>query len=139
MRYQSGLPVNAASGKDNSLTGVGADRPNVVSTTAYTGNAHGLVYQYLNPGLFAQNAIGTFGDAGHNNLRAPGLFNIDMALSRSIRLTERLTLMPRAEAFNMLNHPNFFGPTANISSATFGRILGSRDPRILQASLKFSF
>lgn len=139
VRYQSGLPVNGTSGKDNSLTGVGNDRPNVVSTQPYTGNAHGLVYQYLNSGLFAQNAIGTFGNAGHNNLRAPGLFNIDMAVSRSIKLTERLTLLPRAEAFNLMNHPNFFGPTANISSASFGRILGARDPRILQASMKFSF
>ena len=32
IRYQSGLPVNPASGKDNSLTGVGNDRPDVVST-----------------------------------------------------------------------------------------------------------
>ena len=37
VRYQSGLPVNPVTGKDNSLTGVGNDRPNVVSTAMYTG------------------------------------------------------------------------------------------------------
>jgi hypothetical protein len=139
VRYESGLPVNPTSGKDNSLTGVGNDRPNVVSHTAYTDAAHGLFYQYLNPGLYAQNATGAFGNAGHNSLRGPGYFDIDMTISRSIRLTERLVLQPRAEAFNLLNHPNFNGPNAGLSSSTFGRILSARDPRILQASLKLTF
>lgn len=138
-RYASGLPVNPTSGKDNSLTGVNNDRPNVVSATAYTGNSHGMVYQYLNPNLFVANPLGTFGNAGHNALRAPGYVNVDLALSRNIKLTEKLALQPRAEAFNLLNHPNFNAPTANISSATFGRILTARDPRILQASLKLTF
>ncbi len=139
VRYQSGLPVNPTSGRDNSLTGIGNDRPNVISATAYTGNSHGLLYQFLNPGLFAQNATGTFGNAGHNALRAPGYFNVDVAFSRTMKITERLSIQPRAEAFNVLNHPNFNGPGANISSSTFGRILSARDPRILQASLKLTF
>jgi len=80
IRYQSGLPVNPASGKDNSLTGVGNDRPDVVSTTAYTGPPHGLLYQFLNPGLFGPNATGKFGNAGHNDLRAPGYFDVDVAV-----------------------------------------------------------
>ncbi len=139
VRYQSGLPVNPTTGKDNSLTGVGNDRPNVISTETYTGAAHGLVYQYLNPNAFAANAIGTFGNAGHNSLRGPGYFDIDMAVSRNLGLTEHLTLQPRAEAFNLFNHPNFNGPNANVSSSSFGRILTARDPRILQGSLKLTF
>ena len=71
VRYASGLPVSPTTGKDNSLTGVGLDRPNVISTDAYTGASHGLVYQYLNPNLFAPNPLGTFGNAGHNSLRGP--------------------------------------------------------------------
>ncbi|MFN7925535.1 MAG: carboxypeptidase regulatory-like domain-containing protein [Bryobacteraceae bacterium] len=140
VRYSSGLAVNPTSGRDNSLTGIGNDRPNVnAGAAAYTGATHGLVFQFLNPAVYAQNLAGTFGNAGHNSLRGPGYFNIDLAFSRSIKLTERLTLQPRAEAFNLLNHPNFNGPTANISSSTFGRILSARDPRILQGSLKLSF
>ena len=139
VRYQSGLAVNPTSGRDNSLTGIGNDRPNVISAAAYTGNSHGILYQFLNPGLFAQNATGTFGNAGHNGLRGPGYFNVDVAFSRTMKITERLSIQPRAEAFNVFNHPNFNGPGANISSSTFGRILSARDPRILQASLKLSF
>ena len=139
LRYSSGLAVNPTSGKDNSLTGVNNDRPNVASNAPYTGDDHGLVYQYLNPNLFVANAIGTFGNAGHNSLRAPGYINMDLALSRTIKVTERIGLQPRGEAFNVLNHPNFNAPGANISSSTFGRILSARDPRILQASLKLTF
>jgi len=139
VRFASGLPVNPTTGKDNSLTGVGNDRPNVISTTAYTDAPHGLVFQYLNPNLFVANPLGTFGNAGHDSLRGPHYVDVDLAVSRNIRLNERLALQPRAEAFNLFNHPNFNGPSANISSSTFGRILGARDPRILQASLKLTF
>jgi hypothetical protein len=139
IRYQSGLPANPVSGKDNSLTGVGNDRPDVIAKTAYTGAPHGLFYQYVNPNLYASNAIGAFGNAGHNSLRGPGYFNIDAAVTREFRFAERATLQARGESFNVLNHPNFGGPNANLSSATFGQIRGARDPRILQASMKLIF
>ncbi|MEP6715622.1 MAG: hypothetical protein ABJC09_08600 [Terriglobia bacterium] len=139
VRYQSGLAVNPSSGKDNSLTGVGNDRPNVASLTAYTGADHGKLYQYLNPNLFTQNGVGLFGNAGHYSLRGTGVFTVDIALSREFRLRERLTLHARAEAFNLMNHPNFNLPVANISSANFGQITSAMDPRILQGSLKLTF
>lgn len=139
IRYQSGLPVNPVSGKDNSLTGLGNDRPNVISANAYTGADHGKVYQFINPTLFAANPTGTFGNAGHYSLRAPAYFDIDLALSREFLLRERFTLHVRTEAFNLFNHPNFSQPSANISSATFGQITSASDPRILQASIKLTF
>ena len=139
IRYQSGLPVNPVAGKDNSLTGVGNDRPNVVSTTMYTGASHGLFYQYVNPNLYTANALGTFGNASHNSLRGPGYFDVDLAVSREFKLLERLTLSARVEAFNALNHPNFQSPVANISASNFGQITTASDPRILQASMKLVF
>ncbi len=139
VRYQSGKPVNPVTGKDNSLTGVGLDRPNVISDTMYTGAAHGLLYQYVNPNLYAPNALGTFGNASKNSLRGPGYFNVDLAITRDFRLLEQLKLQARAESFNMLNHPNFGLPNGNISSSAFGRITGASDPRILQASMKLIF
>ena len=139
VRYQSGLPVNPLSGKDNSLTAAGSDRPNVASATAYMGAAHGLLYQYLNPSLYVNSPIGTYGNAGHNSLRGPGYFDVDLAFSRDFKLYERVTLGARAEAFNLLNHPNFNGPVANISSSNFGQITTASDPRILQVSMKLIF
>ena len=139
VRYQSGLPANPVTGKDNSLTGVGSDRPDVATLTAYTGNPHGKLYQYVNPKLFTPNALGTFGNAGHNSLWGPEYFDVDVALTREFKLSEGLTFHARGEAFNVLNHPNFGSPNGNISSSTFGQIRSARDPRILQASVKLIF
>jgi hypothetical protein len=139
VRYQSGLPANPVTGKDNSLTGIGNDRPNVASTTAYTGASHGLKYQFVNPNLYTANAMGAFGNAGHFSLRGPGFFGVDMALGREFRLGERLTVHARAEAFNLLNHPNFNLPVTNFSSSNFGQITTASDPRIMQASMKLVF
>ncbi len=140
IRYQSGLPVSPISGRDNSLTGIGNDRPDVVANTpAYTGAAHGLSYQYVNPAAYSQNATGTFGNAGHFSLRAPGYFDVDLAISRDFKILERFTLQARGESFNAFNHPNFGAPNATLSSATFGQIRSARDPRIMQASMKIIF
>jgi len=123
LRYTPwGLPVNPATGKDNSLTGAGNDRPNVVAgAETYSGAPHGLFYQYINPNLYTPNALGTFGNAGHNSLRAPGSFTIDLALTREFRLKERLTLHARGEAFNLLNYPNFGRRMAALHLAVSGR------------------
>jgi hypothetical protein len=67
------------------------------------------------------NPIGTFGNAGHASLRGPGYFNIDVAVSREFKIRERFSLYTRAEPFNVLNHPNFMAPNANISSRTSDR------------------
>jgi hypothetical protein len=50
-----------------------------------------------------------------------------------------MTLRARVEAFNVLNHPNFNGPVANISASNFGQITTASDPRIIQASIKLVF
>lgn len=140
MRYQSGLPVNPTTGKDNSLTGIGQDRPNVASTVTYTGAGHtAKLYQYVNPKLYTANALGTFGDAGHNSLRGPGYTDVDAAVSRNFNLTKRLALTARVDIFNVLNHPNFGGPSGNIASSNFGRITTANDPRILQGAVKLIF
>src|SRR5260370_2142284 len=140
------MPVEPGRGKDKSRTGLGNDRPNVVSSQAYTGAPHGLQYQYVNPNLYVANPTGTYGNAGHYSLRGPGYFDVDLAVTREFKLYEQLTLQARAEAFNVLNHPNFGSPNGNISSAAFGQITSTQvggstpyDPRILQASMKLIF
>jgi hypothetical protein len=43
-----------------------------------------------------------------NSLRGPGAWNIDGAVSKSFRITERVGLDFRAEAFDLLNHHNLY-------------------------------
>ena len=151
MRYQTGFPVNPVSGLDNSLTGVGLDRPNVVPGQAqyiHTGHSSQL-YQWINPAFYTQNALGTFGNAGHFSMRTPGYFDIDAAVSRTFQVTERYAVQARVEGFNVTNHPNFGGATPStgvslgqnptLSSSNFGRITTAGDQRILQGAIKLVF
>ncbi|MGC8791816.1 MAG: TonB-dependent receptor domain-containing protein [Bryobacteraceae bacterium] len=57
-----------------------------------------------------------FGTAAFNLLRGPGLVNLDLGLFRIFRLTERLQLQFRAEAFNASNSPHFANPSNNIDA-----------------------
>jgi hypothetical protein len=49
-----------------------------------------------------------------NGLRGPNFFNADMGLGKTFPITaERVNLRFRADAFNVLNHPNFEIPSEN--------------------------
>jgi len=64
-----------------------------------------------------------FGDSGKDTLRGPGFLNLDSGLFRDFHIKERVTLQFRAEALNLLNHPNFANPGADISTpSTFGYV-----------------
>lgn len=81
--------------------------------------------QRLNPAAFAVPARGTWGNAGRNILRGPGLFQVDFALQKRVAINGRRNFELRWEAFNMFNRQNLANPGTNISaSAQFGRITG---------------
>ena len=48
---------------------------------------------------------------GRNTLRLPDSANLDLRLSRSFRLSERLRLRGAVEGFNVTNHVNISGVT----------------------------
>ena len=61
------------------------------------------------------------GNLGRNSLRGFGATQWDFALHRDFPIREALRLQFRAEMFNVLNHPNFGQPVANLSSPQFGQ------------------
>ena len=71
----------------------------------------GTPNQWFNPAAFVLPAAGTYGNAGRDILRGPGLGEFDMSLFKNIAVTERVKVQFRAEFFNILNHPNFGLPT----------------------------
>ncbi len=52
----------------------------------------------------ANPAVRTYGSAPRNLLRGPGRTNLDMTVSKTTAITERLKLEIRADAFNVFNH-----------------------------------
>jgi hypothetical protein len=71
-----------------------------------------------------------YGNLGRNTFVGPKFFNVDSELSCSFSLHDTLAITLRLEAFNVLNHPNFNNPTANVNNAPsgFGRITGAQAP-----------
>jgi hypothetical protein len=60
-----------------------------------------------------------FGDVGRNVLRADGIGNLDISISKATRLSERHTLQVRADFFNLTNTRNFGIPEARITNPGF--------------------
>jgi hypothetical protein len=97
---------------------------------------------YFNTSLFKPNALGTPGNASRRSFYGPGSFNTDLAVLKSVPVSEAKTLQLRLETFNIFNHPQFFGPQAvngNISSPLFGQIVKAAPPRLMQLAVKFTF
>ena len=111
----------------------------------------------LNPAAFdsatplAQNRQGTL---GRNVIPGFGLTQVDLSIGRKFPITERINMQFRADAFNLLNHPNFTNPLAGISNPPFALLsretlnngLGGLNPlfqeggpRSLQLSLRLAF
>jgi hypothetical protein len=77
----------------------------------------------INANAFAVPASGAQGDLRRNSLRGFPLFQEDFSLRRNFRLTERLRLQARFEAFNVFNHPNFASPNSLLGIAAGGTII----------------
>jgi hypothetical protein len=134
---RSGEPFSVYSGVDNSMSGVGSDRAQLIGDPYISGNpSRGAeVAEYLNPAAFAVNPLGTFGNTGRNMFYGPGFASVDLALEKIFHPVERLAIQFRAEAFNALNRPNLENPV-NTLGPNFMTINSAFDPRILQFALR---
>lgn len=137
----SGLPFSVISGIDNSLSGVGSDRADLVGNPDLGGGRSKgeKIARYFNTSAFVENAIGTFGTSGRNIVRGPGIATLDWSLFKNIPLAEKQALQFRAEFFNLFNRTNLGNPVANVRAGAFGRIQSAGDPRIVQFALKIIF
>jgi hypothetical protein len=70
----------------------------------------------LNPAAFVVPGAPRQGTLGRNALRGFPFYQLDLALRRQFDLNERVTLQVRAEAFNLLNHPNFDDPVSKLAT-----------------------
>jgi hypothetical protein len=98
-----------------------------------------MIAMYFNTAAFVPlNSIprGTYGNATRGLIYGPGDSTSDLALLRYVNVGSGMRLQLRGEFFNVFNQVNFFAPTTNLSSSTFGRITGAGPGRVVQLALK---
>ena len=140
---QSGFPFTVSVFGDTANTGtvLGENpvRANVTGEPVF-GPGTRTASEWMNPAAFATPAAFTFGNAGRNSVRGPGMQTMDLALDRKFTVTERVNLQFRAELFNALNHTNLGIPNRFVNTPQFGTITETATPnREAQLSVRLSF
>ncbi|HVH88461.1 MAG TPA: carboxypeptidase regulatory-like domain-containing protein [Terriglobales bacterium] len=165
LSLQSGSPITVINGvSSTALTGVSTNRPdvigpiNVVNQIIMSGPNAGQIMWLAptsvcdpRPGACAPGtsfavpvatnskggSVFHFGNLTRNAVPGPDFKNLDLSLAKETRITERLRLELRAEAFDVTNHPNFgyanstrtaVIPPAPTKPASFGIINTTRFP-----------
>ena len=97
-------------------------------------------------GCSFQNTTNSLGNMARNAIYGPGFANVDLSGQKDTKITERINLRLRVDAFDIFNHPNFGQPSGSTTSAVFGQISSTRfatsdggSSRQLQISAKVSF
>jgi hypothetical protein len=139
--YNDGYPFTPLTGTDDSLTGIGLDRPNKVpGVSAYLkGPAVTKGIPWLNLAAFTANGPGTFGTTGMNSLLQPHYIDSDVSVRKLFRTFREQNLELRWEFFNIFNHPNLSAPVNSITNTSFGYIQAAGTARIMQIAGKYTF
>jgi len=159
---RAGFPVNVTVSRSSTELPDGNNvdqRPNrVPGVPLYLGSRS--ITQWINPAAFSLPAVGTWGNAGRNLLTGPPLWQNDSAIEKNFHITERNTVIFRAEAFNIFNRAQYGQPSSSLSvttksgdrtltvPASFGTItstvnsaglVGTGTPRVLEFSLRITY
>jgi Carboxypeptidase regulatory-like domain/TonB dependent receptor len=153
---RTGLPFNGIVVLESPDPGGSASsRPDLVAGEPFwISNSLAPGGKSLNPNAFSVPTTPRQGTEGRNDIPGFGLTQVDLSVGRAIPVTDRVSLKFRADAFNVLNHPNFTNPPGYVEFGTFylqslqmlNQGLGGLNPlfqeggpRSLQLSLKLNF
>ncbi|MBZ5611572.1 MAG: TonB-dependent receptor [Acidobacteriia bacterium] len=125
VQLQTGNPINIRT-TNASFTGISAElRPSITGpvqtgfTPATNSSATAIQYIQNRSAIYDQGAA--FGNLGRDAIYGPGFTNVDLALVKNTKITEKVTWQIRADAFDLLNVVNFTQPVASVPAAqTFG-------------------
>jgi hypothetical protein len=157
--YRSGFPFTVTDGA-NTATLAGFNYGATLFAN-YLSGAQPSCSSPTSPCLEAadfSSAVSAFGDQRRNQFRGPGFFNTDLGILKRTRVrlwSEGQQFVVGASFYNILNHPNFDQPVADVAnSSQFGHIIqtvspptsilgsglgGSSSPRQIQLTAKFVF
>jgi outer membrane receptor protein involved in Fe transport len=137
-QLESGLPFTPVLGSDNANAG-NTSWPNRICSGKLS---HPSVSEWFDTSCFVTPPQYQFGDSGRNVLTTGRVDNLDMSVHREFPMPFRpeTRLQFRAEAFNVLNHPQFAEPGNTVGSPTFGVVTAtSQANRVLQLGARAIF
>jgi hypothetical protein len=128
----------------------------VTTTDSLNTNCTLLAVKDASGNLILQNPLpGTRGTFGQNRFYGPGTWNIDMSMSKSVKIGEAKGISLRVDSTNIFNHPQPSGafnsastriyfasaPIVNINTAGdyFGKFQTKVGNRVFQARIRFTF
>jgi hypothetical protein len=138
VRVQAGdaVAITQATNNNSSL-GFAVQRPNRIGDpNQFDGRS---VARYFNTAAFTAAPQFAIGTSSRNPVRGPGLQNADLMIGKTFRITERVNLEFRAEAFNVSNTPPLNDPNGSFGSAAFGSITSAGNPRDFEFVAKVRF
>jgi hypothetical protein len=104
---RSSPPVNVTVSRDIGF-GTYDFRPDIIPGVAmYVDDPVAPGRRRFNPLALSVPSFRQQGTLGRNVFRGFPLFQMDLAVERKFRTTERISIKVRAEAFNLFNHPSF--------------------------------
>jgi len=149
---RTGLPLTVTVSRSASAlpdeNSTSPQRPNLVPGVSVIPSTGQSTQNWINPAAFVIPANGIWGNAGRNLISAPGIWQIDTALTKRNQISEHVNLEFRAEAFNLLNRAQLGVPNTNFSATgSFGRITqpfnpgatGTGAPRQFQFMARMTF
>ncbi|HXN23555.1 MAG TPA: TonB-dependent receptor [Candidatus Dormibacteraeota bacterium] len=144
---QTGTPITILTLANQDPTGQGCLGPSPCSVRPdMIGNPNAAAShtfsQWFDTSTFRDVPAGQFrnGTSPRGGVRGPGFWRTDLALFKTTQVTERVSTQLRVESLNTFNHTNpvCCGSTS-LGSSSFGKILSTRDPRVVQLGLKLNF
>lgn len=150
-RFGTGFPVTLTNFGDTSLWGTQSNGINNLPVDEPSYQAGPLELNHnprsgkpsFNTALFSMPSPGDPGNARRRFFSGPGIDNYDMSLQKSLGFSESHSIVLRAEAFNVFNHAQFYGPQAingNITDhSEFGYAVSAAAPRLMQLAAKLVF
>jgi|CZKD01.1.fsa_nt_gi outer membrane receptor protein involved in Fe transport len=137
----TGTPLSVIDAVNNTGSFSDGVRPNLVSNPILSSSQR-TAAEWFHTSAFQQNPAYTFGDAPRTFGSGPGTAQVDVSLLKDFRLRESTNLQFRAEALNVLNHPNWANPNTTFGSQLFGKVTGlqsGNQSRIIQVALHLTF
>jgi hypothetical protein len=139
-QVQSGAPINFSTSTNTcNCNTAGTQGINVNGPVSLTSNFNPGSTPWFNTSVFSNAAPYTFGTAGPGLVRAPGLFTINLNLTKKFNITERFAAELRVDSFNLLNWVNFNGPGTSFGTPNFGIITSAQPGRVIQYGGKIYF